>query len=66
VFIDHVLDLGRVGVEAADDEHVLHAIGDRDVAALIHHCDVAGVQPAVGVDRLGRALGIVDEPRMTL
>ena len=28
VLVDHVLDLGRVRVEAADDEHVLGAVGD--------------------------------------
>jgi hypothetical protein len=52
-----VLDLGRVGVEPADDEHVLLAVGDPEVAALVEHPDVAGVQPALGVDRLGGLLG---------
>ena len=52
---DRVLDLGRVDVEPADDEHVLLAVGDLQVAALVHHADVAGVQPAVGVDGLGVA-----------
>ena len=61
MFVDHVLDLGRVRVEAADDEHVLGAIGDADVAALVHDRDVAGVQPAVGVDRFRGGFGIVDE-----
>ena len=63
---DHVLDLGRVRVEAADDEHVLLAVGDAEVAALVEHADVAGVQPAVGVDRLGGRFGVVDEARITL
>ena len=46
-----VLDLGWVGVEPAHDEHVLLAVGDVDVPALVHHPDVARVQPPVGVDR---------------
>ena len=56
------LDLGRVGVEAAGDEHVLLAVGDPDVAALVHRADVAGVQPSVGVDRLGRLLRVLEVP----
>jgi hypothetical protein len=59
---DHLLDLGRVGVEAADDEHVLLAVGDAQVAVLVEHPDVAGVQPAVGVDGRGGGLGVVEEP----
>ena len=43
VVADHVLDLGGIRVEAADDEHVLLAIGDAEVAALVEHADVAGV-----------------------
>src|SRR5207253_11314854 len=48
------------GVEAADDEHVLRAVGDAQVPALVHHRDVAGVEPAVVVDA-GRGLGRVVE-----
>ena len=58
--MQQVLDLGRVRVEAADDEHVLLAVGDPDVAALVHHADVAGVQPPVGVDRRRRLLGLLE------
>ena len=50
----HVLDLGGIGVEPADDVHVLDAIRDPQVAELIEHADVTGVQPAVRVDRLRR------------
>ena len=57
-----VLDLGGVGVEAAVDEHVLHPIGDVDVAALVHDPDVARVEPSVGVDRLCCLLGVVEIP----
>ncbi len=54
VAAQHGLDLGRVGVEAAHDEHVLDAVGDGDVAGRVHDADVAGVQPALGIDRLRR------------
>ena len=54
------LDLGRVHVEPAVDEHVLEPVGDVEVAVCVHYADVAGVQPAVGVDRLGRLVGIVE------
>ena len=61
VLVDHVLDLGRVRVEAADDEHVLGAVRDADVAAVVHDRDIAGVQPPVGVDDLRGRFRIVDE-----
>src|SRR5690606_18830237 len=35
-----------------DDDHVLLAIGDADVAALVHHAHVAGAQPAVAREDL--------------
>ena len=60
VLAQHLLDLGGVAVEAADDEHVLAAIRDAQEALLVEHADVAGVQPAVGVDRLGRRGGILE------
>ena len=54
------LDLGGVGVESADDEHVLLAVGDREVAASVEQTDIAGVEPSVRVDGLGRRLGVVE------
>src|SRR5207248_393288 len=48
-----ILDLGRIGVEAAHDEHVPLAVGDAEVAALVHDADVAGVQPALAIDGAG-------------
>ena len=56
----HVLDLGRVHVEAADDDHVLQPADDAHVAALVHRGEVAGVQEAALVDRRGRRLRIVE------
>ena len=42
----HVLDLARKNVEAAGDDHVLLAVEDEQVAALVGSGDVAGMQPA--------------------
>lgn len=55
---EHALDLGGVHVVAAGDDHVFAAINHKDVTGLGHGRDVAGVQPAIGLDRLGRRLGI--------
>jgi hypothetical protein len=56
----HVLDLRRIGVEAADDVHVLHPAHDLQVTGLGELADVAGLQPAVGRERLGRGIGVVE------
>ncbi len=53
------LDLGRVGVEASDDEHVFLASDDPQPAGLGELAEISGVQPAVGVDRLGGGRRIV-------
>ena len=42
-----LLDLARVHVEAAGDDHVLLAIDDRQVAVLVEEADVARQMPAV-------------------
>ena len=55
-----VLDLGRVRVEAADDEHVLDPADDAQVAVGVEGAEVAGVQPAVGVDRGRGRLRVVE------
>ena len=49
-----VLDLRRVGVEPADDEHVLPAPDDAEAAGLIDHPEVTGAQPTVCVERARR------------
>ena len=54
-----LLDLDAVDVLAAPDDHVLLAVGDEEEAVLVEVADVAGVQPAVGVDGLGGGLGLV-------
>ena len=48
------LDLGRVDVLSAGDEHVLHPVDDVEVALVVDDRDVAGAQPAVGERRRGR------------
>ena len=56
-----VLELARRDVLAAGgDDDVLHPVGDPEVAVAVLHADVAGVQPAVGIDRLGRLLRLVE------
>ena len=52
-------DLCRIRIETADDEHVTEAIGDAEVAQCVDPTDVARVEPAAGIDRLGRGLGII-------
>ena len=54
---DEVLDLLGRDVLAAADDDILDASRDVVVAVGIHVPDVAGVQPAVGVDALGGLLG---------
>ena len=41
VFEEKSLDLGGIGVEAADDEHVLDAVGDGDVVVLVDEAESA-------------------------
>ena len=52
VLVEHLLDLARIDVVTAADDHVLLAVDDEEVAVLVDLAHVAGVQPAVA-DRLG-------------
>src|SRR5690242_8496039 len=52
--------LGGVGVEAADDEHVLDAVGDAEVAGRVQDAHVAGAQPAVRGEDAGGLLGVLE------
>ena len=53
-------DLGGIDVLAAADDHLLEASHDPDVAAGVARRQVAGVEPALAVDRRGRLLGHVE------
>ena len=56
VLVEDLLDLARVDVVAAADDELLLAVDDEEVAVLVDAADVAGAEPAVGVDRLGGRL----------
>ncbi len=57
-----ILELARIDVLAAPDDHVLDAADDVAVAVVGHRGEVAGVHPAIGVDRRGGLLGFVPVP----
>src|ERR1700712_1218142 len=59
VRVEELLDLARVHVLPAADDHVLDAAGDVDVALVVHHAEVAGVHPAGAVDHLGGLLRLL-------
>ena len=42
-----VLDLGRIDVLAAGDDHVLDPVDDEDESVFVHVAAVAGMHPAV-------------------
>ena len=54
---DHVLDLGRVDVEARHDDQVLGPVDEVEVAVVVDGGDVAGAQPAVGASTRAVASG---------
>ena len=53
MLVQHLLDLARVDVVAAADDHVFLAVDDEEVAVLVHRGHVAGVEPAALHDLLG-------------
>ena len=58
--LELLLDVRRGHVLAGGvDDQLLLAVDDPQVAVVVECADVAGGQPAVGVDRLGGALGLV-------
>src|SRR3954452_8226128 len=56
VLVQHPLDLGAGDVLSAGHDHVLEPIDDEQVAVLVAHADVAGVEPASGEGGGGRGL----------
>ena len=53
---------GRDRVASRCHDHVLDAIDDPEVAVVVERADVAGVQPAGRVERVGRRLVVVEVP----
>ena len=63
VLVEHLLDLARVDVEAAADDHLLLAVDDEEIAVVVDPGQIAGVKPPVGIDRLcGRLVGCSSTP----
>ena len=54
----HLLDLARIDVGAARDDHVLGAVAQREVAVPVERADIAGPQPALA-QRGGGGLRVV-------
>ena len=54
------LELGRRHLEALVLDELLEPVDDEQVPVGVDVADVAGVQPAVGVDRVGRGLRVVE------
>ena len=57
---EHRLELGRRHLVALVLDELLDAVDEHDVAVVVGAADVAGVQPAVGVDRGGGRLRVVE------
>src|SRR4051794_16496431 len=45
-----LLQLARIDVLAAADDHVLQPTFHRAIATRVHRAEIAGVQPAIGID----------------
>ena len=58
VRVEKLLDLAGIDVFAAANDHVARAAGDVEASVFAHHAQVAGVQPAVGLDHLRGSFGI--------
>ena len=54
--VEELLDLAGIDVFAAADDHVAGTAGDVEAAVFAHDAEVAGVQPAVGLDDFARCL----------
>src|SRR5437773_10520079 len=55
----HLFDLAGVDVVAAGDDQLAGAAGDGEIAIGAAPTQVAGVEPAFGVERFGRGLGLL-------
>jgi len=54
--VEELFDLLGIDVFASPDDHLLDTAGNLAVAVLIHHRQIPGMEPAVGVDHLGGLL----------
>src|SRR5215217_2117528 len=55
--VETLLDLARVDVLAAADNHVVRPAGYREVTVLVHGRQISGVQPSILVYNLGGFIG---------
>src|SRR5260370_16821955 len=53
---EELLDLRREEIFAPANHHIFEPTHDVDIALRIHSCQVAGVQPALRINRLGGLL----------
>src|SRR2546421_3887799 len=56
MLVEDLVDLARIDLESGDDDHLLFAVDDEEVAVSVHADDVAGVKPAIA-EREGRLIG---------
>src|SRR4029077_20045211 len=52
MLIENFLDLARIDVGPAADQHLLLAADDLQIATLVEDAEIAGVEPAIGAERL--------------
>ena len=62
VLVEHPLHLGAGDVLAAGHDHVLEPVDDVEVAVVVEHADVAGVEPAAGERRARWRRGRASSP----
>src|SRR6266851_2190513 len=60
VSVEQLLDLARVDVLAAADDHVLEAPLNAAVASCVHRAEVTSVQPSLGIDGRTRRVLVVE------
>src|SRR4051812_49888777 len=58
VAVEGALDLGRVDLETRDVDHILEPIDYIEIAFVVGHANIAGMEPAVA-DRLAGSVGPV-------
>src|SRR5437764_12222493 len=56
MLVEDLVNLARIDLESGDDDHLLFAVDDEEVAVSVHADDVAGVKPAIA-EREGRLIG---------